>query len=260
MSSRTSTAVDRDGPLGRVVEACDEIPARRLAGARFSHERRLRARRHRERDVLQRPGVVVVAEADSIEGHVAARMLQRPRALDDVDRLVEVVEDAVEQRQRALHLELDTEEAADREEEPGLQGRERDERADRDHRGAARLRPAGEPVDERRHHCERHLDRGHHPAAGHPAAHLEVGEPPRLGREPLGEVAGAAHRLAEQDARDRERLLHDRRDVCERDLALGRHLLALLADPLRQPDEQRQQDQGKEREAPVEQDHRDTSR
>ena len=68
-------------------------------------------------------------------------------------------------------------------------------------RAAARLRPAGEPVDERRHHRERHLDRGHHPAAGHPASHLEVGEAPRLVREPLREVVGAAHRLAEQDAR-----------------------------------------------------------
>ena len=57
-------------------------------------------------------------------------MVERPRSLDDVDRLVEVLEDAVEERQRALHLELDAEQAADREEEPRLQRRERDEDAD----------------------------------------------------------------------------------------------------------------------------------
>ena len=98
-------------------------------------------------------------------------------------------------------------------------------------RVAARLRPAREPVDERRHHGERHLDRGHHPAAGHPASHLEVGQAPRLVGEPRREVVGAPHRLAEQDPRDRERLLHDRRDIGERDLTLGGHLLPLRRRP-----------------------------
>ena len=54
---------------------------------------------HGEGDVLQRPGVVVVAEADVLEGDVAAGLLELAVALDDVDRLVEVVEDAVEERQ-----------------------------------------------------------------------------------------------------------------------------------------------------------------
>ena len=88
--------------------------------------------RHVEGDVLERPRVVVVAEADVLERDVAARRLERPRALVDVDRLVEVLEDAVEERERALHLDLDAEEAADREEQPRLQGGEGDERADRD--------------------------------------------------------------------------------------------------------------------------------
>ena len=74
---------------------------------------------------------------------------------------------------------------------------------------------------------------GHHPAARHPAAHLEVGEPARLAREALREVGESAHRLAEQDAGDGEGLLHDRRDVGERYLPLRGHLLALVADPLR---------------------------
>ena len=201
---------------------------------------------------------LVVAEPDVVEGDVAPRTLDAARPLDDVDRLVEVVEDPVEQRERALHLELHAEQAADREEEPRLQGREGDERADRDRVGAPRDRPPGEQVDERRHHGERRLDRRHHPTPGHAAPHLEAGEPLRLRIENRsGEVARATHRLPEQDPRDRQRLLDERRDVRERVLTLRRHLLPLLADPLRQPDEQRQQRERERREAPVEQQHRD---
>ena len=197
-------AVDRDGALGRVVKSRHEIAARRLARAGLTDERRLRARRNRERDVLQRQGVSVVAEADPVEGHVAAGPLEHACPLDDVDGLVEVVEDAVEQRQRALHLELDAQQSPDRKEQPRLQRGERDQCPDRDDGCPARLRPAGEPVDEGGHHRERHLDRCHHPAAGHPASHLEIGKAPRLVGEPLREVAGAPHRLAEQNARDRQ--------------------------------------------------------
>src|SRR3712207_7712528 len=41
-------------------------------------------------------------------------------------------------------------------------------------------------VDQRGHHRERDLDRGHDPAPGHPAAHLEVGQPRGLGLEAVG--------------------------------------------------------------------------
>ena len=81
-----------------------------------------------------------------------------------------------------------------------------------------------------------------------------------LVRELPRQVGGAAHRLPEQDPRDRERLLHDRGYVRERGLALGRHLLPLVADALRQPDEERQQDQREDGEPPVEQHHRDDRR
>ncbi len=214
-------AVDRHRAARRVVEPSDEVRARRLARARLADERRLRAARDGERDVLERPGVLLVAEPDVVERDVAARPLDRVRPLDDVDGLVEILEDPVEERERALHLELHAEQAADREEEPGLEGREGDERADRDRVAAARDRPAGEEVDERGHHGERRLDRGHHPAARHPAPHLEPGEPLGLRLEADGEVVRAAHRLAEQDPGDRERLLDDRRDVRERRLPLG---------------------------------------
>ena len=290
-------SVDRHRSAGRVVEARDEVGAGRLARARLAHERRLGPRGHRNdtsssvharlskagirpsgppREIPRlrrgqvpkgrrfasghRGRIDLVSEPDVLERDVAARPLDRPRPLDDVDRLVEVLEDPVEQRERALHLELDAEQAPDREEESCLQRRERHERADRDRGRAALDRPAGEQVDEGGHHGERRLDRGHHPAAGHAAPHLEPGEALRLRLEPQGEVAGAAHRLAEQDPRYRERLLDDRGDVGERYLSLGRHLPALVAHALRQPDEEGQQHERERRKPPVEQHHRDHRR
>ena len=44
-------------------------------------------------------------------------------------------------------------------------------------------------------------------------------------------VRGLAHRLAEQDARDRERLLHERGDVGHRALLDRGDLAPLVADP-----------------------------
>ena len=106
---------------------------------------------------------------------------------------------------------------------------------------AVRDAPAGEPVDERGHDREGHLDRRHHPAARHPASHLEIGEPLRLAARTA--PARSSVRPIVFPSRmpgDRQRLLHDRGDVGERRLPLGGHLLALRADALREPDEQRQ--------------------
>ncbi len=65
---------------------------------------------------------------------------------------------------------------ADREEEPRLQRREGDQRADRDRRAAGREQVAGDAVHQRRHDREGGLDRRHHPAAGHALAQLELGQ------------------------------------------------------------------------------------
>src|SRR3712207_7844161 len=46
-------------------------------------------------------------------------------------------------------------------------------------------------VDQRGHHRERDLDGRHHPAPGHPAADLEVGQALGLGLEAVGELARA---------------------------------------------------------------------
>ena len=129
-------AVDRDLPAADVVEPRRQVAERRLAGAGLADERRRRPVRDRERDVLQRP-VLAVAEPDVVEDDVAGlRHRDRVRLLLDVDRLVEVLEDAVEERERGLHVEADAEQRADREEEPRLQRRERDEHRDRDRRAS----------------------------------------------------------------------------------------------------------------------------
>src|SRR5207237_1859069 len=101
-------------------------------------------------DRLQRPGVSLVAEPDLAEVDVAVQVTHLARALLDVDAQVEVLEDAVEERERALDVDRDREQAADRAEEARLQRRERDERADRDRRSVVGDREAAEPVDRRR--------------------------------------------------------------------------------------------------------------
>ena len=108
--------------------------------------------------------------------------------------------------------------------------------------------------------AKRRLDRGHHPAARHPLAHLEVGEGLRLALEPVGELVGAPHRLAEQDPGDRERLLDEARDVGERLLGRLRDPPSLLADAARQEHEERDQREGEQRQLPAEQDHPDHRR
>ena len=171
-----------------VVQPRGEVAERRLPRSGLADERRRRARCDGERDVLERP-LLAVAEPDTVEDDVPRpRDRDRVGLLLDVDRVVEVLEDPVEERERRLHVEADAEQRADREEEPRLQRRERHEHRDRDRVRSVRQRQAAEPVDGCGHDREARLDRGHHPAAGHPLAHLEVGEPQRVGLEPVGEL------------------------------------------------------------------------
>ena len=184
--------------------------------------------------------VGVVAEADVLEAHLAAHAarveLDGVGALGDVDRLVEVLEDPREERERRLHVEADVEQREAREQQARLQRGEGDDGADRDRAAAVGDALAGEPVDERRHDREAHLDRRHPPAAGHPRADLEVGQLDRLGLEAVGELGRAAHRLAEQDAADADSdSSTSERHVGQAALALGGDPLALVADPARDP-------------------------
>ena len=103
-------AADRDAPLVDVVEARGEVAEGRLPRAGLTDERRLRAGRHGERHVAQRPRLAPVAEPDVPELDVAGSVERlRIGTLLDVDRLVEVLEDPVEERERGLHVEPDPE-------------------------------------------------------------------------------------------------------------------------------------------------------
>ena len=168
--------VDGDAAAVDVVEACDEVADGRLPGPRLADERGRRPCGHVEADVLEGPRALAVAEPDVVEGDVAAagREVDGVLAFDDLYRLVEVLEHAVEERERRLRVELHIQEGADRPEKARLQCRERDDGAEGDSADEAL---AGEPVDECRHDREAHLDRGHHPAAGHHPLHLQVREP-----------------------------------------------------------------------------------
>ena len=125
---------------------------------------------------------------------------------------------------------------------------------------AVREREPAEPVDRRRHDGERRLDRRHHPAARHALPDLELREQLRLRLEPVGELVRPAHRLAEQDPGDRQRLLDEARDVGERLLRRGRDLAPLGADAACQQDEDRDQREREQRELPAERDHADHRR
>ncbi len=109
---------------------------------------------------------------------------------------LEVLEDAVEEGQRALDLDLHVEQLAEREEEARLERGEGHDRADADVRVAADDQRAGQQVDEGRHDAEEGADQREEPAADHLAAHLEVAEALRLGAEALDARLLLAERLA----------------------------------------------------------------
>src|SRR4051794_20138325 len=88
---------DRNATPPDVVETRGEVTKRRLAGTGLAHERRCCARAYRERDVLERP-LVTISEPHVVEEHVARSADgDRIGLLLDVDRLVEVLEDPVEE-------------------------------------------------------------------------------------------------------------------------------------------------------------------
>ena len=80
--------------------------------------------------------------------------------------------------------------------------------------------------------------------------------PLRLGGEAVGEVVAAAHRLAEHDPRDRQRLGHQRAHVGQAALLLGGDPAAELADLARHPHRRRHEEQRDQRQPPVQDAHR----
>src|SRR5262245_19762455 len=72
--AREVAAVDRDAPALRAAEGHHEADERALARAARANERRGRAGRRAERDLVQHGLLVVVGEAHALEGDVAAQL------------------------------------------------------------------------------------------------------------------------------------------------------------------------------------------
>ena len=91
-------AVDRDPPVARVVEACEQLGDRRLAGAGVSDKRDRRPSRDCEVEPVQNLRPVAVAEAHGLEGDVAfdLRQLERAGQVGHLGLLVEHVDDLVQ--------------------------------------------------------------------------------------------------------------------------------------------------------------------
>lgn len=96
-----------------------------LPRAGLPDQRERRAGRHPQVDPAQgRLAPLPVAKAHVLEADVAldllGRQLERAVALGHIDRQVEVLEDPLEQGQRALDLDADRQQRLDREEQPRL--------------------------------------------------------------------------------------------------------------------------------------------
>ena len=206
-----------------------------------------------------------VVERDVLEADLAAhrRAVHRDRIgrIDDLGVHLEVLEDPVEQRQRALDLDLDPEQLTEREEEPALERGEGDDRAGRRRVGAAvgGQRP-GQPVHERRHDAEDRADDHEEPAPDHRLADLESGQRLVLPPELVDRGLLLTERLRQQDPGDAQGLLGRGAHLGQRLLGLGRHLAADLPDPIGQVQEDRREAEGQEGEPPVEDEHRDHRR
>ena len=180
--------------------------------------------------------------------------------LIDINLEIEVLEDAIKQSQRCLHVDPNRQQRTNGEKDARLDRCEGDERTDTDRAKPISNRPATGPINQRRQNRKRGADRCHHPTARHALAHLKLGELARLLTETPRKLGTATHRLAQQDTRDAQRLLHERRNISQRLLTLGRQLAALHSDAARQQDEERHEDDRENRQAPIEQKHRDDRR
>ena len=169
---------------------------------------------------------------------------------------VEVLEDAVEQRERAVHVGGDLQHRSDREEQPRLQRGERHDVAVVDV-AAVREHPAAHQVDQRRRDREERADHGEERTPDHRLADLQPGEALVLLVEPPDLVALSTERLGQQDAADAERLLGDGGHVGHGLLRAGRDLATSAPDLHGEPQEQRHQRQRQEGELHRQDQHRD---
>ena len=244
---------DQRGELSRLdveVNALEGPQARGLvavAGRRLRRDRRHGVRRRHGR-VVAEPHVV---EAD-LPPQGVPRQRHRALRVRDLVRHVQVLEDPLEQRERRVDLDGDLQHRADGEEEPALQGGERDQgprgEAGPQERGPAAVEHvARHQVHERRHGREEDLHDGAEASADHLLADQRAGEPLVLSAEPIDLVPLPPERLREEDPAHAEGLLGDGRHIGEGPLRARRDFTPRLTHLDGQPDEDRHHEQGEER-------------
>ena len=256
-------AVESHPPASRVVEPGREVGDRGLPRAARSDERHHLAGRDLERQILDRPGRALarVAHAHVLERKSATRRSDALRVLGvgDLDRKVEVIEDASEHRARAQHVDVGVDQGCARHVEPAQIADKGNDRPDRD-RAADRF-VAADPVDESGADRSEQHDEREKPAPDRALAHLQVANRLRLLTEALALVRLGAEQPHEQVAAHRERFLDDVGDLGHLLLGGGRDLAPHLADAAGRQNEEGQHGDRHEREPPVDpEDHEQRAR
>ena len=203
-------AVDRDPPLGHVVEARDQIGEGALAAAAHADERDDLAGLDREVDVLQH-GLGAVAKADVLEDDPAAHGRERAGAgaVDDLGRVSSSSNTRSAPATPCWIVAFDLAEPLERLVEEEHRGQEREKRA--------LAAPAGDdavaavPDDAADREGREHLQRRRGEGLDHAGLHVEPIETPVLGLEALALVllhaeglhdAIALHGLLEERGED----------------------------------------------------------
>ena len=248
-------AVDRDRSAAHLVEAREEIDDGRLAGPRRADERDRLAGLRLERDVVEDERVWPVAKRDVVELHASADLRQRAcrRGVVRLRRRVEELEHALGAGQRGLERVVEIRERPERLHEVLPVVDERRDDADA-HEPLER-----EPAAQAREHDDEQVPE--HRGQGHEEERVRVRVDPRA-VDPL--VLGAErgeHRLvAPEDGHDllaADRLLHDAVERPEVLLQLREALAREHGDEAREPQHDRDDQEGSEREPAVEHEHRD---
>src|SRR5579884_1477318 len=206
-------AIDLDRSAADVVKPGSQIRDGRLAGAAWPDEGHQLTGLGLEVDVVKRElGTLrIVGEVDVVEGDAALRTLwindQGAGLASDLDGKVEVLEDAVKQRQRPLNLYLNLQELSNGEEQPALQRGEGDDGTDGDTCmvpwWSAQDYPPRQVVHQRRRNRKERRDHHEEPTADHLLTQLEVRQPLILGPEPLSRAFLTPEHLGQEHAGDR---------------------------------------------------------
>ena len=247
--------VDLDRPLVHVVEPGEQVDHGGLSGARRSDERDGLAGLRFERDVVEDLRALAIAERHVIEANASADRLDRLR-LGGVVRLggrVDDLEDALGACQRALQHVVEVRERAERLHEvlPVVDER----RDDPDGDEALEREPPAEACEHDHEEVSEHAGERHEEERVRVRVHARAINLLVLGAE------RREHRLVPtEDGHDllpTDGLLHHAIQRTEVLLQLGEALAREHGDEAREPEHNGNDEQRREREPPVEHEHRD---